>query len=472
MGESKLSWLFLVIALLGVGWGAWLKFGNPEEPEEIEWVRLPSGQLVEKESKKPYEGVREIPYSISPNVILWEYTYVGGFRNGPAKEFYPDPLSKPLKSTATYINGLRQGAVTTYYNTGTISSRVNATDDLLDGILTKYSRDGLVTGREVIEKGIRMTVPAIVEDPVLKKDESVVETDEPPNTDEVIEPPMIDETGEPFTGTQTGAYWRSGKKAFERGFKNGYLDGVNNSWAEDGKPEQEGAYVDGKKDGEWKQWNVVGNLITDETFQHGLQVGPSKRFYPDGKIRVETNFVHGAQNGVRTVFRNSGDRLRETTYDHGEQTNLIEWNRDGSVKTELASPMPEGLAISIAASETEIIEDVPLEFSTEEGSQQLMLGFRYRVSTEEPDPGPDAARAFRASLLKDGEAQGLYNFEGVLGGWRYYSWLATLKPDENWSFQFTAQPGESIIEFEGIGEITEEEAETLPAAELDPEPEE
>lgn len=466
MVESKLSWAFLTAALLAVGWGLWLKLHEPAEPEKvIEWVRLPTGQLVQGETREPFEGVREIPFELSPDIVEWEFTYVGGFRNGPAKGYYLDPVKKRLKSSATYVAGLRQGLVIAYHQKGLVESKANAVDDLIHGIVTKYDIDGLVTERKVVEQGFPSNESVIIESPQLITEPDPAELDSAEPEEEISDiVRMLDSEGNPFTGTQTGTFW-GGKEAFERSYKDGLLHGADEGWDTEGKPEYTRGYFEGKKHKQWQQWGEGGKLIIEETFHHGLQIGAAKRWHPNGQVRQETNFVHGAEDGVRKIFGRGGRPRRETTFDHGRQTHLIEWNIDGSINIEESTPLQLGLSASIPPSEEAVSQIIELKDFLAEEEEQLTIGFRYRLSIKNPEPPASAARPFRVSLVQNDAITTFFDFEGELGGWRFNAWGVEFVPGETLTLQIDAEPGELQIEIAGVQEIVDEFAFSEPAVE-------
>lgn len=440
MFEAKVSWIFFAFLLLAVVWGFWLKKNEDPEPErEPEWV-LVGDKLIDKYSKKPFEGQREMAFQQAPSMIQWSYTYVDGVRQGEALEFYPSPIRK-VKLRANFVDGVRQGPVSTFHQNGTKQSDATAVDGRIVGLVTYYKTDGTVERHAVFENNFQSDTPAISATPELVKQEL---PDQELDTD--IAPPLIlDLEGKPYTGTQLGTFY-GGAKAFERTYKDGQLHGQNAAWTPAGEPEYERPHHEGKKHGRWRSW-IMGKLaVSDEYFQHGLQVGDSKHWHSHSEqVRVESQFVHGAEHGTRTTYDRAGNEKSQIIFDHGAQ---IGFKEAGSAVRQ--TPLPDGLTLTIDSSEEageHFIEfdSLPAEF---EGLAEI--DFRFRVSTDQADPPANANRAFRISYLHNDEVAGSYNFSGVLGGWINYKERIELKGSGAMKLQINVPAGNPVINFAGV----------------------
>ena len=455
--ESKISWIFLATAVLGVGWGIWLKLNQPEEEEpEIQWVRV-DGKLVELESKKPYQGVRKIDFEETPGVVQWEYTYVDGVRQGPAVEYHLGS-NGAVKSRSTYVDGVVQGKVLTFHRNGVIQSEGTAVDGLLDGLVTFYNSNGTVSERHVYNRSAPAGVAAVNEVPALVEEE-VEEVD--PNeevVDEVDPPLMLDPDGNPYTGTHVGTFY-GGAKAFEHGYKDGRPHGMHQGWDPEGNPEYERPYFEGKENGTWKHWAKGGDLVSESEFQHGLQTGSAKTWFVGEQRRQQSQFVHGSEHGVRTNHDRGGRLRRETTFDHGIQIHQKEWSPKGDVTKDEATPAPPGLELVIEPGdqpETKRIEITDLPEDLDGGT---IIGFRYRLSTEDPQPPAGVARSFKASAVLDEQVIGQYEFSGELGGWNVHEWIVDLSGGGAVAIVIDATAGPLKIDLAGIGYREDEEEE-------------
>ena len=468
MSESKVSWIFLGTALLALGWGIWLKVNEPEPVEpgqapEKEWLRI-DGELVERGTLKPFQGVRAIPFDGAPGMVQWEYTYVDGVRQGAAIEYYPSP-DKKVKSRSTYVDGTMQGPVINYHSNGIVKSKAIAVDGWLEGLVTFYKEDGTVLERDVYQQSAPAGVSAITAEPELvaeaKEDGGAEGAGDEGSGDAAVEasPLMLSADGQAFTGMQLGTYV-GGAKAFEHGYQNGREHGAHHGWEADGQPEYERSYLDGGRHGVWKQWAENGELVSESSFHHGLQIGTAMTWFPNGQPRQVSQFVHGAEHGVRSNHDAAGRKRRETIFDHGIQISRKDWSTRGELTRDESTPFAEGLALSLEPGAEPVVRSIPITRFPADLEGGLVIGLRYRISSEDPDPAPGVARAFRISVVHNASPLGFSDFAGELGGWRTHQWVVYLEAGDALEIRLEAGAGVLRIDLDGIGfvdEATEQE---------------
>jgi antitoxin component YwqK of YwqJK toxin-antitoxin module len=105
-------------------------------------------------NRKPADGLWREYYDTG--VVQREETYKNYVLDGPAKTFYEDG---GLASTATYIDGKRQGYGQTFYPNGKVQTEVNFVDDEIDGPLKQYYETGELQ-RESTYKAGRLQGPS------------------------------------------------------------------------------------------------------------------------------------------------------------------------------------------------------------------------------------------------------------------------------------------------------------------------
>ena len=226
---------------------------------------------------------------------------------------------------------------------------------------------------------------------------------------------------------------------------------MDRGWEPDGQPEYERPYLDGKKHGTWKQWAENGKLVRESTFHHGLQVGSARTWFPNEQLRQQSQFVHGAEHGVRSNHDAAGRKRRETTFDHGIQIARKDWSTRGELIRDESTPLPDGLSLGIAAGGEPATQSLPITEFPEDPEGGLVLGVRYRVSSDDPDPVSGAARPFRISIVQNGSAIGFSDFPGELGGWRLHQWVVNLSAGDSLEVRVEASAGAFRIDLEGVG---------------------
>jgi len=117
-------------------------------------------------------------------------------------------------------------------------------------------------------------------------------------------------------------YYKTGKKWFERHYKNGkvVLDTV---WYENGKKGLEEHFKNGELDGLFTAWWENGKKRIECHYQNGKLVSASV-WKPDGDPCPITKVVDGS--GIVVLYRENGKKWRESHYKNGKM--VLETHRD------------------------------------------------------------------------------------------------------------------------------------------------
>ena len=86
------------------------------------------------------------------------------------------------------------------------------------------------------------------------------------------------------------------------------VNGVVQTWCDNGQLETEGIYKDGKKDSVFKSW------------------------YEDGQLFLEGTFNNGRRNDVWKAYWENGRLKYESTHKNGELISDKKWDEDGNRK--------------------------------------------------------------------------------------------------------------------------------------------
>ena len=145
-----------------------------------------------------------------------------------------------------------------------------------------------------------------------------------------------------------------------------------------------------------------------------------------------------------------GQRRLEKSFDHGRLINRVEWGNNGRIIREEATPLREGISLAIDAGEDVVTEtiEIPAPPAEEEGLGSV--GFRYRLSSADPELPADATRTFRVSLLQGGTVVEYSDFEGEPGGWSDYQERFEISPGEALAIKVRAAPGVLTVDLAGL----------------------
>ena len=134
----------------------------------------------------------------------------------------------------------------------------------------------------------------------------------------------------PYTG-KSFTLNENGKKASERNFKDGKLDGLYLAWYENGQKESEINFKDGKFDGLETVWWNYGQKASERNFKDGKKEGLHVSWYPNEQKQRETNYKDGKEEGLHVSWHKNGQKLVEVNYKDGEEVEGSRkyWNSKG-----------------------------------------------------------------------------------------------------------------------------------------------
>ncbi|HTL81465.1 MAG TPA: toxin-antitoxin system YwqK family antitoxin [Bacteroidia bacterium] len=202
-----------------------------------------------------------------------EGDYKDGVRIGDWKFYYADGKTDQL---GKYDNkGRPVGVWKWYYDTGQELREETYTDGLRNGTLTEYDESGnIITQGEYVDG--------------LQEGHWFFQIDD------------YREEGDYVTGERTGVwkhtYIPGGQQRFEGNYTNGQPDGKFTYWYDNGRVWQEGKYVYGRKDGDWKYFDEDGLMTLTITYKDGVEV----KF--DG---VKVKFEEPKTDGPQTTAPNN-----------------------------------------------------------------------------------------------------------------------------------------------------------------------
>ena len=159
--------------------------------------------------------------------------------------------------------------------------------------------------------------------------------------------------GTPYTGLVLKTHPNK-KKAESYSLKKGKINGVWQSWDEEGdlvgqaeyrngkihgkflQLRKSGAYefevnyVNGVENGAFRRWFDDGKLWVIENYQAGKLEGGSTTYFPDGKIQVSTEYRAGKKHGLEIHRYKNGQPRWEAVYEEGKLKTKLGWKSDGT----------------------------------------------------------------------------------------------------------------------------------------------
>lgn len=151
--------------------------------------------------------------------------------------YYPNGEIKEKYQTR---NGKYVGKYNYYYENGVLETKGNFRNGKMDGEWVYYYPDGKI-----------MTIQTIRNGNTLRFD-------------------SWDQFGQKVINNGTGTltiFYPNGSMKSTTSYKNGHLDGTNQSWYSNGLLESEQFFVEGKPIGTWHNWDKEGNMVYEESFE-------------------------------------------------------------------------------------------------------------------------------------------------------------------------------------------------------------
>jgi len=118
-------------------------------------------------------------------------------------------------------------------------------------------------------------------------------------------------------------------------YKNGILNGLYESWYDNGELELEANYKNGELNGLYELWWSNGQLYRNYNYKNGGLNGIQIEYYPNGKLELEANYKNGEADGLYQEWYDDGQQIIKCWYKDGKLEGLYqEWYNDGQLREE------------------------------------------------------------------------------------------------------------------------------------------
>jgi uncharacterized protein len=195
-----------------------------------------------------------------------------GLKQGPWKEYYD---TGELKGVGKYFNGMKIGEWKFYYKNGKVEQTGKyLKNETPDGEWIWYHENGNVLRDELFSEGLENGPMTEYSDSgtVISKGEYVDGLEEGVWTYQLGD---IKAEGSYKEGKRTGVwkYWYdNGNLNFEGSYLDDNADGKHTFYWDNGKIKEEGSYIMGKREGEWYKYNYDGTLFLTTTYKNGIEI--------------------------------------------------------------------------------------------------------------------------------------------------------------------------------------------------------
>jgi len=106
-------------------------------------------------------------------------------------------------------------------------------------------------------------------------------------------------------------------KKTERWYKNGFQDGLEQTWYSNGKPLRQLTWKNDLKDGLERTWYVNGQKWIERTWKEGNIDGLETRWHLNGQKWIERTWKEGHMDGLETQWWDNGRIKTERTWKDG-----------------------------------------------------------------------------------------------------------------------------------------------------------
>lgn len=232
----------------------------------------------------------------SSGTLLWVKTFSNDTLNGLSAEFYSGSANDTSK-VWMYQSGQLNGAARVYYESGGLARSEYWEDGLLQDTAKSYYSDG------------KLKIVAVYDSGQLDG-----------TYREYFTEGQIKIQAEYADGLKNGLYLEnrivgdSLHPRYERSYENDRLEGISKTYQSSGNQwylQEETPYKNNKKEGTEKVYRTSGILFAEIDYKAGVRHGVSKYYYDDG---------------VSVQYK--------VTYEYGKKTREVEYNLDGTVKSE------------------------------------------------------------------------------------------------------------------------------------------
>lgn len=110
-------------------------------------------QASDKNASVPDTGYTGIKQYMSGQLLVKEITFINGVRDGLMKQYYQ---TGQLRQTSWYVNGLRQDSAKWYYQDGRVFRSTPYKNDTIDGTQKQYYTNGRLKAKISFKKGLRV----------------------------------------------------------------------------------------------------------------------------------------------------------------------------------------------------------------------------------------------------------------------------------------------------------------------------
>jgi antitoxin component YwqK of YwqJK toxin-antitoxin module len=400
-----------------------------------------------------------------------------GYADGKSTYYFK---SGKIKSELTYKSGARDGIRTLHYLDGTISEKLNFTDDKEDGLLTAYYPNGklkyagnYVAGDKQGEHqkfnafGTPTSTAYFLNDEldgyvVYYSANGKKENEEKYRTGWLVKMTQFDSTGKiisessfpggngelvykHFNGNimmrvsyrnylmhgKYESFYFDGTPSYIRYYTHGLEDSSIKKYFYNGKPEYEGNYSLGKKEGVWKYYFDGGQLSYTENYSDDELNGTKLVFNEDGTKDKEINYKDDMMEGACKIYGIKNELAVQLNFHKGELVSYTYEGKDGN----LVAPVPvkNGTALVTAyyKNGNKSVE-INYEENVENGVRKIYFSngqiYVDDQRTYDDENGP------KKTYYPDGKTEKEENFYyGNMHGIQkaYYS-NASVKSEENW----------------------------------------
>jgi antitoxin component YwqK of YwqJK toxin-antitoxin module len=252
----------------------------------------------------------------------------------PEKSFELNTKQKKLE--VNYVNGLKEGLQTEWYESGVKSKEVNYTNGKEHGSTIGWHENGNVEfkGHNIAglaeglveawhENGTKMSQVSYTKD---KREGSYIEWHS---------------NGVKFTemnykdGLENGdeiAWNKNGVMVYKGYLINDSAEGLATYWHDNGKKSSEGMHKNNVKDGVWLSWDEVGTKIMEADFKNDKMNGFMTAFHNNGNKWYEGKYKDDKANGLFVHWFDSGEKDSEINFKNAKRNgHCTWWNKNGNI---------------------------------------------------------------------------------------------------------------------------------------------
>jgi antitoxin component YwqK of YwqJK toxin-antitoxin module len=100
--------------------------------------------------------------------------------------------------------------------------------------------------------------------------------------------------------------------------QNGKMDGLYESWYDNGNPELKIYYTNSVKNGLYESYDYAGQILCKCTYEDGHLIGLYQQWYENGQLREESIYgTDGYRNGLSTIYHDNGQMRSQAMYVDG-----------------------------------------------------------------------------------------------------------------------------------------------------------